>query len=269
MEDTYIPVAASSTNLQGILNNSYYSPLPLSSEHILFICPIITTILVLIIMAILLLLHAVPCAKLCGLKSKGNAGIKNQDKATILAITIISFNGIVIFTLFDGIALKFRPPCSDLKAAAVCEFSNLMHEIPLVLLIFNSIMGVCSIALATIAGVIHLLRFSKFQDKVNSKSIQDLKYYFLPIIALCFIFSCLMHTPYITMAYLSDAHYATSILVYYVTILFIEFGMVQYVLRLYYDSRAGSHTQDKRKYCGAICATITVLILYCSCSMLW
>ena len=49
------------------------------------------------------------------------------------------------------------------------------------------------------------------------------------------------------------------------TILFIEFGIVQYVLRLYYDSGAGklSHTNLKYrwKYCGAICATISVLIL--------
>ena len=265
MQDTYIPVAASSTNLLQILNNSYYSPLPLSSEHILFICPIMATILVIVIIVILLLLHLVPCAKMCGLKSKGKAGIKNQDKATILAVAIISFNRIFIFIIFDGVALNYRLPCSDLKVAAVCEFSHLMYEIPLALLIVDLIMGACSTAITIIAGVIHLLRLTSFEDKVKSKFIQDLKYYFLAMIALFFIFSCLMHTPYITMAYLSDAHYATSILVYYMTILFIEFGMVQYVLRLYYDSGAGklNHTnlKDRRKYCGAICATISVLIL--------
>ena len=261
MTDIYIPVAANSTNLLAILNNSYYSPLPLSSEHILFICPIVATILVVIIVAILVILHVVPCARICGLKSKGKAGIKNQDKATILAVTIISFNRIVLFTLFDGVALKFRSPCSDLKVAAICEFSNLIHDIPLALLIFDCIMGMCSIVLIIVAVLIHLLRFSIFKDKVKSKFIQNLKYYLLIITALCFIFSCLMHTPYITMAYLSDAHYATSILVYYMTILFVEFGMVQYVLRLYYDSRAGSHVQDKRKYCAAICATVLILIL--------
>ena len=265
MQDTYIPVAASSTNLLQILNNSYYSPLPLSSEHILFVCPIMATILVTVIIVILLLLHLVPCAKICGLKSKGKAGIKNQDKATILAVAIISFNRIFIFIVFDGVALNYRLPCSDLKVAAVCEFSHLMYEIPLALLIIDLIMGACSTAFTIIAGVIHLLRLTRFEDKVKSKFIQDLKYYFLAMIALFFIFSCLMHTPYITMAYLSDAHYATSILVYYMTILFIEFGMVQYVLRLYYDSGAGklSHTnmKDRRKYCGVICATISVLIL--------
>ena len=204
MTDTYIPVAANSTNLLAILNNSYYSPLPLSSEHILFICPIIATILVFIIAAILVILYAVPYARICGLKSKRKAGIRNQDKATILAITIISFNRIVLFTLLDGVALKFRPPCSDLKVAAVCEFSNLIHDIPLALLIFNSIMGAFSIALVIVAVLIHLLRFSTFNDKVNSKFIQDFKHYLLTIVALCFIFSCLMHTPYITMAYLSQ-----------------------------------------------------------------
>ena len=37
------------------------------------------------------------------------------------------------------------------------------------------------------------------------------------------------------MAYLSDVHYATSILMYYTTILFIEFGIIQYTITFYFD----------------------------------
>ena len=264
MEDTYIPVAANSTTLIGLLDNSLYTPLLLSSEHILFICPIIATILVLTMMVILLTLHAMPgvLSGVCGLKNKERkTGIKNQDKATILAVSIISFNRVVIFIIFDGLALHFRRPCSDLKVAAICEFSKLIYDIPLALLIIDLIAGSFCLIFAVIAVVIQLLRFSICTDKccVNTKSIQDIKYYFLSFTALCFIFNCLMHTPYITMAYLSDAHYATSILVYYMTILFIEFGMVQYVLRHYYDLQSGNHTQNKGKTRSAI-ITIAVLI---------
>jgi hypothetical protein len=43
MTDAYIPVAANSTNLMELFNNSYYTTAPLSSEHVLFLCPIIAT----------------------------------------------------------------------------------------------------------------------------------------------------------------------------------------------------------------------------------
>ena len=217
MPDTYTPVAANSTNLLEILNSSYYSPLPLSSEHILFVCPIMATILVIVIIVILLLLHLVPCAKICRIKSKGKAGIKNQDKATILAVAIISFNRIIIFIVFDAVALNYRLPCSDLKVAAVCEFSHLMYEIPLALLIVDLIMGACSTAITIIAGVIHLLRLTRFEDKVKSKFIQDLKYYFLAMIALCFIFSCLMHTPYCTLQWPTSAMPTMPLAFLYIT----------------------------------------------------
>ena len=52
---------------------------------------------------------------------------------------------------------------------------------------------------------------------------------------LDFIFSCLVHMPYVTMAYLSDAHYATSVLVYYFTILLFELGLIHHTLKIYFD----------------------------------
>ena len=57
----------------------------------------------------------------------------------------------------------------------------------------------------------------------------------IPQRKICLNYIQLIHTPYVVMAYLSDAHYATSILIYYTTILFIEFGIVQYTITFYFD----------------------------------
>ena len=69
-----------------------------------------------------------------------------------------------------------------------------------------------------------------------------------------------MHSPYITMAYLSNAHYATSILVYYITILFLEFGVFQYTFRIHFDS--GSFIYKNKLLTGILVFVQTVLI-YC------
>ena len=274
MTDAYIPVAANSTNLVELFNNSYYTTAPLSPEHILFVCPIVATFLVLIIMVVLVVLYAMPCGEVCGLKTRGKTGIKNQHKATIVAVSIISFNRIIIFIVYDILALHLRHPCSHQRVAAVCEFSQQVYDTPRVLLISDSIAGSLSVLLFIIAVVIQILantvllkhyqsQTADHENKINLKFFRDLKYFLLVGIALLFIFSCLMHTPYITMAYLSDAHYATSILVYYMTILFVEFGMIQFVLRICYDSRVPlTLTEEKNiKLCCLYFITIALVLL--------
>ena len=69
-----------------------------------------------------------------------------------------------------------------------------------------------------------------------------------------------MHSPYITMAYLSDAHYATSILVYYTTILFLEFGVFQYTFRIHFDSGSFIH---KNKLLTGILVFVQTVLIYC------
>ena len=259
MTDAYIPVAANSTNLMELFNNSYYTTAPLSSEHVLFMCPIVAAVLVLIIMVVLVVLYVMPCGEVCGLKTRGKTGIKNQHKATIVAVSIISFIRIAIFIVYDIFALHLRHPCSHQKVAAVCEFSQHIYDTPRVLLISDSVAGSLSV-LFIIAVVIQILANMIYQSDVEKISFRDLKYFLLVGIALLFVFSCLMHTPYITMAYLSDAHYATSILVYYMTILFVEFGMIQFVLRNCYDSRAPLILTEKN--CKLRCLyTVTIVLV--------
>jgi hypothetical protein len=217
-------------------------------------------------MVILVVLYAVPCGEACGLQTKGKAGIKTQHKATIVAVSIISFNRIVIFMLYDNLALKFRHPCSHLKVAALCEFSQRVYDTPRVLLISDSLAGSLSVLLFITAWMIQLLSFKLSvctkRYQCENKFFQDLKYFPLILITLLFVFCCLMHTPYITMAYLSDAHYATSILVYYMTILFVEFGMVQFVLRICYNFRVPLIlTENKCIRNLKLCALYSVIII--------
>ena len=197
MTDAYIPVAANSTNLMELFNNSYYTTASLSSEHVLFMRPIVATVLVLSIMVILVVLYAMPCTGVCGLKTRGKTGIKNQHKATILAVSIISFNRIVIFIVFDILALQLRRPCSHLKVAAVCEFSHQIYDTPRVLLISDSIAGSICVLLFITAGFFRFSACTVFKH-CQSEFINDLKYFSLTILLQLFylfpVASCTLPT---------------------------------------------------------------------------
>ena len=273
MEDDYMPVAANSSTVVGILNNSPYTGVSLSSEHILFLCPLFVTIIIIVLMVIVLLLYV--CGGICRFKSNVKAGLKNHTRATILAVTVASFNRILIFIGLDIAALAFRYPCSDPKVKAICEFSSLTHNTPAALLVYDLAALVFFIAFITIAILIDPKFFSGFQkcggrvrgynnsdpdSKSNRHSIRPFQYYCCAFAVMGFVFSCLMHSPYITMAYLSDAHYATSILVYYTTILFLEFGVFQYTFRIHFDSGSFIH---KNKLLTGILVSVQTVLIYC------
>ena len=136
VDEDHIPVAANSTTAVEILNNSYYTQVPLSSEQILFICPFFMTVTILALMMIVLMLYA--CGGICRFKSNAKAGLKNHTKATILAFTIASFNRVLIFLSFDTAAvLEQLTSCNESKARAICEFGSLIYTTPTVLYFFD------------------------------------------------------------------------------------------------------------------------------------
>ena len=67
---------------------------------------------------------------------------------------------------------------------------------------------------------------------------------------LIFLFSsCTIHAPYIIMAYVSDANYVSSIFVYYMVEIFIEFSLNQYVFNVYFTYRYVKHANSEvQKY---------------------
>ena len=269
MDDNYLPVAANSITVVEILGNSLYSGVSPSSEHILFLCPLFVTIIILALMVLVLMLYA--CGGLCKFKSSVTANLKNHNKATILALTVASFNRILIFTGFDIAALAFRLPCSNPKVEAICEYNNLIHNTPGALLAYDSVSLLFFVAYIVVASLIpkFILWFQNRRERYynpnpnsssNYQSVRHIQFFCCALAVMEFVFSCLMHSPYIIMAYLSDAHYATSILVYYTTILFIEFGVLQCTFRIHFER--GSFIY-KRKLLTGLLVTVQAVLIYC------
>ena len=105
MDDNYLPVAANSTTIVDILSNSPYARVSLSSEYILFLCPLFVTIVILALMVLVVMLYA--CGGICKFKNSMKGDLKTQIKATILGFTVASFNRILIFVVLDVAALVF------------------------------------------------------------------------------------------------------------------------------------------------------------------
>ena len=296
MDTSYVPVAANSTTMSTLLGISHYTPTSLSADNILFFCPLAATVLALIIITIVLTLYA--CGGICKLKSNTKTTLKKQDKATVVALSIVSFVRILTFIGLDSAAVHFIYSCSNLRVEALCEFSNLIHNTPVALLVCDICAFVAFIIIAAIIPqlatfwhwipsaqepgqsvttrlkncLLHhhsdppgpeqasLLESDQNQTPDNQSQSDQLQYYCCALSVICFIFSCLVHTPYVAMAYLSDAHYATSILIYYTTILFIEFGIIQYTITFYFDSESLIY---QRKYWTIILVVVLLVLMYC------
>ena len=108
---------------------------PLSTSY--FLCPLFVAIIILALMVLVVMLYA--CGGICKLKNSMKGDLKTHIKATILGFTVTSFNRILIFVALDIAALVFRSPCSNPKVEAICEFSNLMYNIPGALLAYDSL----------------------------------------------------------------------------------------------------------------------------------
>ena len=147
-----------------------------------------------------------------------------------------------------------------------------MYNIPEALLAYDSlslIFFLVSIVLAICApnlllrcqnrGGRHLI-YQNPNSSSKNQSIRHVQYFCCTLAIMGFVFSCLMHSPYIIMAYLSDAHYATSMLVYYTTILCIEFGIFQYTFRVHFD--VGSLIY-KRKLLTGVLIFVEAVLIYC------
>lgn len=291
MDSSYIPVAANSTTMASLLGISHYTPTSLSADKILFFCPIAATVSALIIITILLILYGHGCGGICKLKNNTKTTLKKQDKATTVALSVVSFVRILIFIGLDSAAVYFMYSCSDPRVEALCKFSNLIHNTPTALLVCDIGALVAFFIIVVIPIILYCIKKlpspaphklgqlnpssagsaadsqSKAkllpktdQDQNQSDQIDELQYYCCALSVICFIFSCLIHTPYVAMAYLSDAHYATSILIYYMTILFIEFGVIQYTITFYFDPESFIY---KNKWLTILLIVSLILLLYC------
>ena len=250
MDETYKAVAVNDSSVQDVFFETFYGGESLSSANILFTCPIVVIWVVILIMGIVIFLNIWR-----RYSNKKHSGLKRPTKVNILSFSIISSVRLIIFLIFDLLAVTYRLPCSDPRVSAVCTFVPLLYNIPLTVLIFDILLLIVAIVFVAISF------YLKLKGLRCVKKIQDIHYYCLTIITLCFIISCLMHTPYVTMAYLSDAHYATSVLVYYLTILLFELGLIHHTLKIYFDLRKQNKLKDRFMAVFIVFLIVLLLIL--------
>jgi hypothetical protein len=75
------------------------------------------------------------------------------------------------------------------------------------------------------------------------------------------IFSAFSHAPYIIMAYVSDAHFASSTFIYYVIVIFVEFGVLEYTFSTLFK-RFKRSRESKTKFCGLfLLATMLSIVI--------
>ena len=227
-----VPMAVDNETLMDALRKVSRSDLlPASNRLTLSVCPIVAAVLVFILIIIILATYV----NGGNLHKRAKIKLSNQAKASILSISFVSLSRILSFILMDSAAIHNRNRHWDKEVEDIYHPGNtgslndIMFHVPDELLAFDVSACVFHIIIVFIA-----ICFKKkwpwcCANIIANNNFKDLHYYFLSLTALCFILSSLMHAPYIAMAYLSDPHYASSIFIYYMMILFIEFGLLQYI----------------------------------------
>ena len=248
--ESYKPTAVSKDTLEDVINNVTTS-IPLLDPHISRIgimigLPIAIAIVAITVIIIALLLYT------CGEKGERHY-LSSHSKATIISIAFISFNKLVLFLCLDIGAVSRRDQLENLNYSAkeIYNAMNLTHNayrIPYILLAFDIVSFISTMLIIVISTcVIPRFEFRCLQSnrlciwKCWQKTpIQNFKYYCLSLTIIPLIFSGLCHAPYIIMAYVSDSSYASSVFVYYMVVIFIEFGLIQYTFRTYYNRSKGT-----------------------------
>ena len=104
------------------------------------------------------------------------------------------------------------------------------------------------------------------ENATESQARKDRHYYFLSLPGFCLLFSIVLHSPYIISAYLmNDAQHAGSIFFFYVSLTFVEFGLLQFSFNRCLevdDNQKNEESPISAMRCGAISAITTPLLLY-------
>lgn len=123
--------------------------------------------------------------------------------------------------------------------------SKILQNIPVILIVFDLFAFILGLIMTLICPCIYYYKCFKPKRYI----IKDFQYYCFALTVIPLIISCLNHAPYIIMAYVSDSSYASSIFIYYLITLFVEFGIVQYVFRAYYLKQTVHNEKKNYLYC--------------------
>ena len=177
----------------------------------------------------------------CGgnIQKRRYIGLSTQAKATIISVSYISIGRIIIFILLDIGAMIVREIHVDPQVQSIYhegnfgDLNDIIYNIPVTLLVFDGI--------ALFAGLLMVITALCFTSTCTcmcsrcctcsvrfKRRYKDCCYYPLVLTVVPLIFSAYSHAPYIIMAYVSDTSYASSIFIYYVIAIFVEFGVLEY-----------------------------------------
>ena len=223
---SYSAIAVNNETLDQVMNNLTEKTLIVSRKDVLITCPIIATALTMFVTITVLILYC------CGrsTRNKQSIGLSDQSKAIIITVSFISIGRILTFIGFDIVAIYAREEHLDLQVRSIYhsgktgQLNDIMYNIPVTLMVFD--------CLAFLVCAIMIMLGTCFHCKCVSQHchfIKDSYYYFLALTVIPLIFSAYSHAPYIIMAYISDADYASSIFIYYVIVMFVEFGVLEYM----------------------------------------
>lgn len=253
----YVPMAVDNETLMDALRKVSRSDLlPVSNRLTLSVCPIIAAVLIFVLVIIILITYVSGG----NLHKRAKVKLSNQARASILSISFVSLSRILSFIVMDSAAIHNRNRHWDKEVEDIYhpgklgDLNDIMFHVPDELLAFDLLACVSHIIIVFVA--ICLKKSWCCANLIANNNFKDLHYYVLSLTALCFVLSSLMHAPYIAMAYLSDAHYASSIFIYYMLILFIEFGLLQYIFNTCFNRIQCSF---KNVMCLAI---VSWLVLY-------
>ena len=212
--------------------------------NVMIACPIMIIFAIVVTIIILLILLAREDWE----RKQGRVGISDRTKAVIISISFISFGKILLFIGLDAGALLHQMNYLDESIKDILYnddqmASNILKNIPRILLVLDLFALILGITMILICPCIYSMYF-----KSKNYTINDFKYYCFAVTVIPLIIGCLNHAPYIMMAYVSDSSYASSIFVYYLVALFVEFGIIQYVFRACYLKQT-RHMKKNYLYC--------------------
>ena len=177
----------------------------------------------------------------CGgnIQKRRYIGLNTRAKATTISVSYISIGRIIIFILLDIGAMVVRELHVDPQVQSIYhegnfgDLNDIIYNIPVTLLVFDGI--------ALFAGLLMVITALCFTSTCTcmcsrcytcsgrcKRRYKDCCYYPLVLTVVPLIFSAYSHAPYIIMAYVSDTSYASSIFIYYVIAIFVEFGVLEY-----------------------------------------
>ena len=272
-------MAVNKETLEDLLKNRTEN-MPIGLIHVFGVCPFIALYSICLIVVIMLTLYT------CAGKPKKKPKLNRQRKSVTLSIALVSCSRLIFFIFLDFLAIHARDSTldSDLKEIFYVrkfgEYHDLLYQIPTVLVTLDILSFSVLLFLVVFAvkqkcvsrgnsNGYQLLQSLAEDNAIESETWKDNKHYYtLALTGLCLLFSVLLHSPYIATAYLNDAQHAGSIFIFYASLTFVEFGLLQFSFNRCLEADDGQTNREslKRKiltkYFGLFSAFITPLLLY-------